>query len=160
VHFGEGEYRRSEDAIRSLLAERDGRLGKMATPRDPFTISAQATPETYLGATRAERWAPRGTPPEKLPLSHFALGGTWHVTPEAATAVRDATISAHVLARHVYLVLGGRGDVQVEVDGRHTKTVHVLKQRLYTLADFASAGEHVLRLTVAPGISGFAFTFG
>jgi cytochrome c biogenesis protein CcdA/thiol-disulfide isomerase/thioredoxin len=160
VHFGEGEYRQSEDAIRSLLAERDGSLGGMAKPRDPFTISAQATPETYLGSARAERWAPQNTAPAALPLSHFALGGTWHVTPEDATAVRNATIGAHVLARHVYLVLGGRGDVGVEVDGHHTKTVRVTRQRLYTLADFARAGEHVLRLTVAPGVSGFAFTFG
>jgi cytochrome c biogenesis protein CcdA/thiol-disulfide isomerase/thioredoxin len=160
VHFGEGEYRQSEDAIRSLLAERDGSLGGMAKPRDPFTISAQATPETYLGSARAQRWEPRNTSPASLPLSHFALGGNWHVTPEDATAGRGATIGAHVLARHVYLVLGGRGDVGVEVDGHRTKTVHVTRQRLYTLADFPRAGEHVLRLTVAPGISGFAFTFG
>jgi cytochrome c biogenesis protein CcdA/thiol-disulfide isomerase/thioredoxin len=160
VHFGEGEYTQSEDAIRSLLAERDGRLGAMAKPHDPYTISAQATPETYLGSARAQRWAPRGTPADSLPLSHFALGGDWRVTPEDATAVRGATLAAHVLARHVYLVLGGRGDVGVEVDGRHTKTVHVTRQRLYTLADFPRAGEHVLRLTFAPGISGFAFTFG
>jgi hypothetical protein len=82
------------------------------------------------------------------------------VTPEAATAVRDATLTANVRARHVYLVLGGRGDVRVQVDGRRTRTVHVSKQRLYTLADFAAAGEHVVRLMFAPGISGFAFTFG
>jgi cytochrome c biogenesis protein CcdA/thiol-disulfide isomerase/thioredoxin len=160
VHFGEGEYTQSEDAIRSLLAERDGRLGAMAKPHDPYTISAQATPETYLGSARAQRWAPRGTPADSLPLSHFALGGDWRVTPEDATAVRGATLAAHVLARHVYLVLGGRGDVGVEVDGRHTKTVHVTRQRLYTLADFPRAGEHALRLAFAPGISGFAFTFG
>ena len=59
------------------------------------------------------------------------------MTPEDATAVRGATLAAHVLARHVYLAaVGGRGDVGVEVDGRHTKTVHVTRQRLYTLADF------------------------
>jgi cytochrome c biogenesis protein CcdA/thiol-disulfide isomerase/thioredoxin len=160
VHFGEGEYTQSEDAIRSLLAERDGRLGAMAKPHDPYTISAQATPETYLGSARAQRWAPKGTPAASLPLSHFALGGDWRVTPEDATAVRGATLAAHVLARHVYLVLGGRGNVEVEVDGRHAKTVRVTRQRLYTLADFPRAGEHVLRLTFAPGISGFAFTFG
>jgi cytochrome c biogenesis protein CcdA/thiol-disulfide isomerase/thioredoxin len=160
VHFGEGEYAQSEAAIRSLLAERDGSLGGMAKPHDPFTISAQATPETYLGSARAERWEPRGTPPSALPLSHFALGGTWRVTAENATAVRGATLGAHVLARHVYLVLGGRGTVGVEVDGRHTRTVQVSRQRLYTLADFPRAGEHVLRLTFTPGVSGFAFTFG
>jgi cytochrome c biogenesis protein CcdA/thiol-disulfide isomerase/thioredoxin len=168
VHFGEGDYDKSEAAIRSLLAERDGRVGGMAKPRDPFTISAQTTPETYLGSARAERWLP-GKPqdgthayatPASLSLSHFALGGTWRVTPEDAIAVRAATLSAHVQARHVYLVLGGTGDVGVEVDGRHTRTVHVTKQQLYTLADFPRAGEHDLRLTFAPGVSGFAFTFG
>jgi len=168
VHFGEGEYDKSEAAIRSLLAERDGDLGGMAKPHDPFTISAQATPETYLGSARAERWLPGKprdgthtyTTPASLPASKFALGGTWRVTPEDATAVRDATLTAHVHARHVYLVLGGEGDVGVNVDGRHTRTVHVTKQRLYTLADFTRDGDHVLRLTFAPGISGFAFTFG
>ena len=168
VHFGEGEYDQSEAAIRSLLAERDGRLGGMAKPHDPFTISAETTPETYIGSARAERWLPGTprdgthayTPPSSLPLSHFALGGTWRVTPEDATAVRAATLTAHVRARHVYLVLGGTGDVGVDVDGRPSRTVHVTKQRLYTLADFARAGEHVLRLTFAPDVSGFAFTFG
>ena len=168
VHFGEGEYGQSEAAIRSLLAERDGRVGAMAKPHDPYTISAQATPETYIGSARAERWLP-ATPsdgtrtysaPASLPLSHFALGGTWRVTPEDATAVRDATLTAHVQARHVYLVLGGRGDVGVDIAGGAKRTIHVTKQRLYTLADFARDGDHVLRLTFAPGISGFAFTFG
>ena len=68
--------------------------------------------------------------------------------------------TAHVRARHVYLVLGGTGDVGVDVAGGPARTIHVTKQRLYTLADFPRAGEHVLRLTFAPGVSGFAFTFG
>ncbi|MDX6657500.1 MAG: hypothetical protein QOH62_2293 [Solirubrobacteraceae bacterium] len=168
VSFGEGGYDTSEAAIRALLAERGAHLGGMARPHDPFTISREATPETYLGSARAERWLPAkpadGTrsysAPAALPLSHFAFGGTWRVTPEDATAVRNATLTAHVRARHVYLVLGGRGDVRVRVDGHSTRRVHVSRQRLYTLADFATAGEHVLRLTFAPGVSGFAFTFG
>jgi cytochrome c biogenesis protein CcdA/thiol-disulfide isomerase/thioredoxin len=168
VHFGEGDYDKSEAAIRSLLAERDGRVGGMAKPHDPFTISTETTPETYLGSARAERWLPDkprdGThtyaTPASLPLSHFALGGAWRVTPEDATAVRGATLTAHVRARHIYLVLGGTGDVGVEVDGHRTRTVHVTKQQLYTLADFPQAGEHVLRLAFASGVSGFAFTFG
>jgi cytochrome c biogenesis protein CcdA/thiol-disulfide isomerase/thioredoxin len=168
VHFGEGEYDKSEEAIRALLAERGSQLGGMAHPSDPYTITREATPETYLGSARAERWLPaspgRGTKaydaPASLPIGHFAYGGVWRVSPEDATAVDGATITANVQARHVYLVLGGRGDVGVEIDGRHTRTVHVSKQRLYTLADFARADEHLLRLTFTPGVSGFAFTFG
>jgi cytochrome c biogenesis protein CcdA/thiol-disulfide isomerase/thioredoxin len=163
VHFGEGDYAQSEAAIRSLLAERDGRLGGMAKPHDPFTISALTTPETYVGSARAERWVP-STPrngthtysaPASLPTSRFALGGTWRVTPEDATAVRAATLTAHVHARHVYLVLGGNGSVQV--GGR---TIRVTRQRLYTLADYPRVGEHVLSLRFTPGVSAFAFTFG
>jgi hypothetical protein len=77
------------------------------------------------------------------------------VTPEDATAVRDATLTAHVHARHVYLVLGGNGTVSV--NGRPIRVTH---QRLYTLADYPSDGEHVLRLSFTPGVSAFAFTFG
>jgi cytochrome c biogenesis protein CcdA/thiol-disulfide isomerase/thioredoxin len=35
VHFGEGEYDKSEQAIRSLLAERDGRVGRRARSLPP-----------------------------------------------------------------------------------------------------------------------------
>jgi cytochrome c biogenesis protein CcdA/thiol-disulfide isomerase/thioredoxin len=168
VHFGEGDYGQSEAAIRSLLAERDGRLGAMAKPHDPFTISAATTPETYVGSARAEGWVPSaprdGThtyaAPAALPTSHFALGGTWRVTPEDATAVHNATLTARVHARHVYLVLGGRGTVGVDVAGGRSRTIRVTSQRLYTLADFPRVGEHVLRLSFTPGVSAFAFTFG
>jgi mannose-6-phosphate isomerase-like protein (cupin superfamily) len=77
------------------------------------------------------------------------------VTPENATAVTNATLTAHVHARHVYLVLGGNGTVQV--NGRPIRVTH---QRLYTLANYPRDGEHVLRLRLTPGISAFAFTFG
>ena len=163
VHFGEGEYAQSEAAIRSLLAERDGHVGGMSKPHDPFTISAATTPETYVGSARAQGWLPSTprdgthtyTQPLSLPTSHFALGGTWRVTPEDATAVSGATLTAHVHARHVYLVLGGNGTVQVG-----SRPLRVTGQRLYTLADYPSDGEHVLRLRFPPGVSAFAFTFG
>jgi thiol-disulfide isomerase/thioredoxin len=163
VHFGEGDYDQSENAIRSLLAERDPQLGAKAKPDDPFTISAAATPETYVGSARAQGWLPSKpqngthtyTPPLSLPTSRFALGGTWRVTPEDATAVHDATLTAHVHARHVYLVLGGNGTVKV--NGRPIRVTH---QRLYTLADYPADGDHVLRLSFTPGVSAFAFTFG
>ena len=69
--------------------------------------------------------------------------------------MRAATLTAHVHARHVYLVLGGKGTVLV--GGR---PIHVTGQRLYTLADYPRDGEHVLRLSFTPGVSAFAFTFG
>src|SRR4051794_28993575 len=56
VHFGEGEYDRTERAIRSLLEESGhGRLGRMAGARVERPQGVQ-TPESYLGAERAERF--------------------------------------------------------------------------------------------------------
>src|SRR2546423_7231464 len=55
--FGEGDYDKTERAIRALLGAR----GAMARPRDIVVPSAQTTPETYVGAGRAQGFA--GTQP-------------------------------------------------------------------------------------------------
>jgi len=78
-----------------------------------------------------------------------------------------------VQAKDVYLVLSGAGRsagrVQVRVDGRLAAAagtdvrggaVMVRGQRLYHLVHLPAAGRHRLELRVAPGVSGFAFTFG
>ena len=184
AHFGEGDYAGSERAIRTLLAERGGgRLGATARVRGAVVPSDETTPETYLGTARAERFVapPRtGTheyvAPAALPLSGFALAGTWRLTKESATAVRDARLEARVQAKDVYLVLSSRAGtprrVRVEIDGRppperaargtevHRGAVTVRAQRLYHLAHYSSVQRHRLRLRFAPGVAGFAFTFG
>jgi hypothetical protein len=181
-HFGEGEYAETERAIRSLLAERGARrLGGTARVRDAVTPSPRTTPETYLGAKRAEGFAgdrPRvGTrtygAPASLAPNAFALAGTWRVSRESALAVRDARVAAVVQARDVYLVLsagaGEAGRVRVAVDGRPAGSsgtdvrggaITVRRQRLYHLAHFAVPGRHRLDLRFGAGVSGFAFTFG
>ena len=168
THFGEGDYGTTEAAIRALLKEAgDRNLGGMAG-RQPGEVPGDSTPETYLGASRAERWNPPPIPgvhdypgaTSALPLDHFALGGRWKVDGEQAEAVAHATLQAHVHGKSVYLVLGSRGDVRVEVDGRLERTVTVRGQRLYTLVQRPRAGEHTLTLRFDPGVSGYAFTFG
>jgi cytochrome c biogenesis protein CcdA/thiol-disulfide isomerase/thioredoxin len=168
THFGEGDYGTTESAIRALLKERGDRdLGAMAG-RQPGEVPGDSTPETYLGTARAERWNPPPLPgmhdypgaTSELPLDHFALGGRWKVTGEAAEAVAHATLQARVRGKSVYLVLGSRGRVRVEVDGRFERTVTVHGQRLYTLMRRPRAGEHDLTLRFDPGVSGYAFTFG
>lgn len=190
VHFGEGEYQETEAAIRALLREAgDRRLGAAARPRGPIlTAGHRATPETYLGSARARSFSPVGpkdgthdytaAAPRDLPRSVVSLGGRWRVDRESARAVRDATITARVVAGAVYLVLsadGARSDeprrVRVELDGRPTTraaagaevrhgAVTVRGQRLYDLVKLDSPGEHVLTLRFDAGVSGFAFTFG
>src|SRR5829696_3211437 len=184
VHFGEGDDDKTEAAIRSLLEEAGAeRLGADAKVGATETPGSEATPETYLGSGRAAGWVPgkprEGVrtyePPGKLAESRFALGGTWRVDPESAEAVRDATLGANVVGKGVYLVLSSRGgtprQLRVELDGRpiraadagadvHDATVTVRRQRLYRLVQLGKTERHDLRLRFAPGISGYAFTFG
>jgi thiol-disulfide isomerase/thioredoxin len=167
THFGEGDYATTEGAIRSLLAEAgDKSLGARAG-QQTGEVPGDATPETYLGTARAQGWVPNPFTGERdypgvksLPPDRFAYRGVWRIDDESATAIRHAAIQAHVHGKSVYLVLGGHGDVDVTVDGRHERTVAVRGQRLYTLVQRPRAGEHELTLSFAPGVSGYAFTFG
>jgi cytochrome c biogenesis protein CcdA/thiol-disulfide isomerase/thioredoxin len=172
THFGEGGYSTTELAIRTLLSEAgDKDLGAKAG-HQAAEVPGEATPETYLGVARAERWNPPPLPGTHtytgatgtLKADQFALGGTWRVGDQAAKAVRDATLQASVRGKSVYLVLGtsdGRPrTVEVTVDGRHERTVVVRGQRLYTLMHRPHAGSHELQLRFEPGVTGYAFTFG
>jgi cytochrome c biogenesis protein CcdA/thiol-disulfide isomerase/thioredoxin len=174
AHFGEGEYDKSESAIRALLKERgDTALGASARARGAITPSAQTSPETYLGAARAQGFLPAAPTPgthtygryaPKLPLSRFTLSGTWRITDESATAVHGARLDANVQGKRVYLVLSSAGgaprSVQVALDGRPYRTVTVRGQRLYELVSLPRVQRHHLALRLDDGIAGFAFTFG
>ena len=184
VHFGEGDDDKTEAAIRDLLEEAGAdRLGGDAKVGATEKVGTEATPETYLGSARARGWVPGKprdgvhtyTPPRRLVESRFALGGTWRVDAESAEAVRDATLDANVVGKGVYLVLSSRGGkarpLGVELDGRpiraadagsdvHGGRVTVRGQRLYRLVQLDKTERHHLKLRFAPGISGYAFTFG
>jgi cytochrome c biogenesis protein CcdA/thiol-disulfide isomerase/thioredoxin len=164
AHFGEGDYDKTEAAIRSLLPDRS-----LGTPvgTQPGEVPGDATPETYLGAARAQGWDPpvqtgvHDYPGiSRLDVDRFSLGGRWKIDDESATAVKDATLRAHVRGKSVYLVLGSTGHVEVEVDGRPEKTVVVNGQRLYELMRRPRTGEHELLLRFDDGVAGYAFTFG
>jgi cytochrome c biogenesis protein CcdA/thiol-disulfide isomerase/thioredoxin len=162
VHFGEGDYDKTEAAIRSLLPDPGKRVG-----HQPGEVPGDATPETYLGVARAQGWEPAVKPGvhdypgiSRLAADRFALGGRWKIDDESATAVSNATLRARIHGKSVYLVLGGSGQVDVTVDGKHERTVDVDGQRLYELMRRPRAGEHDLTLSFAPGVAGYAFTFG
>jgi cytochrome c biogenesis protein CcdA/thiol-disulfide isomerase/thioredoxin len=184
AHFGEGEYRETEAAIRALLAERgDTSLPARAHPRGALHPTGEATPETYLGARRAERFLPR-TPAvgihdftayrRDLPVSHFSYRGRWRIGSEAATAMLGASLRGVVAGKNVYLVLSSAGGVPrrvaVLLDGRplgagagadvSAGALVVRGQRLYHLVSLPRAGVHRIELRFAPGVSAFAFTFG
>jgi cytochrome c biogenesis protein CcdA/thiol-disulfide isomerase/thioredoxin len=176
AHFGEGAYNVTERAIRELLSEA-GRvhLGRMASARVQTAVGV-ATPESYLGSERAERFLngpiERGThdfelPGEAiaaLPPSHLAYTGRWRIDPSHATAAGPrARLYLRFRASRVFLVLGasgGPGRVQVELDGKPRGELAVPDQRLYEVVVLPRPGDHVLALTLAPGTDAYAFTFG
>ena len=182
--FGEGDYDKTETAIRALLAEAGGAVGARSRPADVVVPSRQATPETYLGTERAEGWIDRPrdgvhdygvAPTGSLALNDFAYSGTWRIAAQPATAIADAGIDVEFQAKHVYLVLSSQGGrarpVQVLLDGRpiasaeagsdvHDSRVSVRGQRLYTLVSLRRDERHRLGLRFSPGVTGYAFTFG
>jgi cytochrome c biogenesis protein CcdA/thiol-disulfide isomerase/thioredoxin len=184
THFGEGSYRQTEQAIRTLLgAERRRPLGSLARARGEIADPGVRTPETYLGAERAQAFLP-GPPMEglahypgvrDLPADHFALRGAWRVSRESATAVGGASLDARFVSRKVFLVLRSPGrrarKVRVLLDGRPLMAreagedvvkgeVTVRGERLYRLVSLPSAQERRLTLRFDPGVTGYAFTFG
>ncbi len=181
---GEGDYSQTETAIRALLAEAGANVGGMAHPTDVVTPSEVATPETYLGTNRAQGWrnGPKsglhdyGTKvPSELALNEFDYSGTWNIEGQPATAVSEAGIDMEFEAKNVYLVLSSEGEkprqVQVLLDGKpipnklagadvHNGALTVTNQRLYSLVSLPGDAQHRLSLRLAPGVAGYAFTFG
>ena len=184
VHFGEGAYAETEAAIRGLLADAGNRhLGPRARARvqrpDPHS-----TPESYLGAARAARFANGPIQPgaqefDEIPASQLAddqlaYGGGWTIRPDSATAGPGASLELNFSARRVFLVLGSHGEpraMRVLLDGKpipnslagpdvHDGGAEISNQRLYRLVDLPHPGRHVLTLRPQAGIDGYAFTFG
>src|ERR671932_492187 len=120
-HFGEGEYDRTEQLIRQLLAPERAHLPSTTAIADR-TPMAGTKPESYLGYQRLDRYAGSGITrdrfatyrfPSSLPLDELAYSGSWLVGGERILAGRDARLRLHFHAHDVYLVLGGSGTVPV-----------------------------------------------
>jgi cytochrome c biogenesis protein CcdA/thiol-disulfide isomerase/thioredoxin len=182
--FGEGDYGKTETAIRALLAQAGGHVGGHSHATGVIVPSREATPETYLGTGRAEGWfhGPENgvhdygaAPNAELALNQFAYSGVWKIAEQPAEAVANAGIDVEFDAKDVYLVLSSRGErplpVRVLLDGRpipaseaggdvHGGVVTVRHQRLYSLVSLPGDQRHHLALRFAPGVTGYAFTFG
>jgi cytochrome c biogenesis protein CcdA/thiol-disulfide isomerase/thioredoxin len=169
-HFGEGEYAQTEDHIRALLAEGGGGLPARAAPAGDTTPRELITPELYLGYQRATRFAgsamlapdraARYRLPVSLPESSFAYGGRWRVEGERVVAAgTDASLLLRFRAGKVHLVLGGRGRVEIDFQGRR-RTVSVTRDGLYTLLVLPRVRGGLLALRLTPGVAAYAFTFG
>ncbi|MCB0862083.1 MAG: cytochrome c biogenesis protein DipZ [Solirubrobacterales bacterium] len=182
THFGEGSYDETEDAIRSLLAEAGHDPGKgMSGARGIQPSAGVTTPESYLGAARADRFVNGiirpgsqdfGGTPNLVPDS-LGYSGKWRIGLDKAIA-DGGQLDLNFNARRVYLVLSSPGrprQVKVDLDGKSIPaklagsdvkdgSVEVTNQRLYSLATLPSVGRHVMKLDFDPGVEGYAFTFG
>jgi cytochrome c biogenesis protein CcdA/thiol-disulfide isomerase/thioredoxin len=183
AHFGEGDYGHSEAVIRELLAEAGHRVGAARSGAHGIVPSAgMTTPESYLGAMRAERFVNGAILPGRQDFGAtpdpghdmLAYGGVWDVARENATAGPGAQLALRFGARRVFLVLGspdGARRMRVLLDGRplpdrlagsdvHGGVATISSQRLYDLVELPTVGRHLLRLEPEQGIQGYAFTFG
>jgi cytochrome c biogenesis protein CcdA/thiol-disulfide isomerase/thioredoxin len=168
AHFGEGEYDVAERTIRRLLGTPPTVHASAVADATP-TVSI--TPESYLGYARLDPSRYLGSAvvpgsarsyvfPSQLPADALAYGGVWRIDHERAVAGVGARLRLHFRARHVYLVLGGRGTVQTLVDGVATGSLRVTGDRLYTLVSGPTMRDALLELRFTPGVTAYAFTFG
>jgi cytochrome c biogenesis protein CcdA/thiol-disulfide isomerase/thioredoxin len=164
-HFGEGEYGKTEKAIRTLLGS-DVPAATRLAEKSPM---GAVTPESYLGYSRLDRNGGElpakdeehaYTFPRGLLANELAFGGVWKLEEERAVAGLSAGLRLQYRARNVYLVLTGKGTVDVLVDGKPERTVRVASDRLYTLVERQKLGDHLLELHFSPGLAAYAFTFG
>jgi cytochrome c biogenesis protein CcdA/thiol-disulfide isomerase/thioredoxin len=166
TNFGEGEYPKTENLIRMLLSVH----GKRARQLPDVTPTEAMTPETYLGYARivnytGSRIVPdvkaRYTFAKRLFANAFSYDGTWTVGSQKVVAGANARLRLEFQAKDVYLVLGGHGTVEVLIDGKKTKTIHVDSERLYTVHSSKEiASNALLELRFTPGVQAYSFTFG
>jgi cytochrome c biogenesis protein CcdA/thiol-disulfide isomerase/thioredoxin len=168
AHFGEGEYAQSEQLIRRLLGVG---VPKRMTQVADATPTGLLSPETYLGAARLDPTRYVGKAPVvgrealyrfggALAQNALAYDGRWQLLPQQAIAGRGARLRFHFVARNVYVVLGGKGRVEVLAGGRPVKTIDVSEYRLYTAVSAPKTRDAVLELRLSPGVRAYSFTFG
>ena len=167
IKKGEGDYDGTEQTIRTLLGRPAGT--QLASVRDR-TPQHLTTPESYLGWERLQRYA--GSPivpnrqlyyrfPKALSPNSLAYAGLWKVERQRIVAGHGGRLRLRFFAQNVYLVLGGRGRLEVLVDGKPARTIRIGGiSRLYTLLRYRAEREGLLELRFTPGISAYAFTFG
>jgi thiol-disulfide isomerase/thioredoxin len=180
VHFGEGAYLQTENAIRTLLGLPE------ITEKEVREPLKALTPEIYLGTARAANYTSSITLQRnatalydyqgRLADDQVGLHGSWHVTNEAITAQSDdARLDLNFIANRVYLVMSSTApaSVQVLLDGQPLENkyytadmneaglITVKDSRMYDMVDLkGDNGRHMLTLVIPKGVSLYAFTFG
>ncbi|MDB5183636.1 MAG: hypothetical protein JWO07_317, partial [Candidatus Saccharibacteria bacterium] len=184
THNGEGEYSEEEQAVRTLLAEKGGKVPGQATTQDASVNDQPITPETYLGYTRAGNYIGQDSltfgnhtyrASDLSQVNQWTLSGTWSESEEGITAVKDSVLTYRVMAQDVYLVTGNNKDATLDVkingkpasdsgsagDDIKNSQLHVDMAQLYNLAHFSSYNsDATIEIHVPAGVQLNTFTFG
>jgi Thioredoxin like C-terminal domain len=135
-HFGEGAYDETELAIQELLREIDEEL-TLPEPMPPLretdrpnALVRVPTPHRYLEEDRSAR--------------SVSSGGELAIRYEGAVAA---------------VVLDGRGEVELYVDGELVRVLRLQGPGLYELVDSPRHEEHELRLRFRAEARAYAFSF-
>ena len=138
VHFGEGEYGATEEAIQEELREIDA-LRQLPEPMAPLR------PTDAPGATVI---APT---PEVFP------GGSWE---RAWTAGEDGEVLAlDYQAGGAFATIEGSGEIEIEIDGEWQPPLATIGPALYKLAEHPSHEAHSLVLRPTPGLRVWSVSF-
>jgi len=129
AHFGEGEYRATEEAVQAELREQDA-LQTLPDPMDPLR------PTDAPGA-RVIPPTPEFFPDEKLT-------GPLELPYEAGGA---------------YATVEGSGELAIELDGASAKSVYVDGPGLYPLAEHPRHESHALTLKPSPDLRVHSISF-
>jgi cytochrome c biogenesis protein CcdA/thiol-disulfide isomerase/thioredoxin len=184
-HFGEGDYDKTEQAIKQLLQEKGSNVDQSLVKLPDQTPNTLLSPETYIGLARMARFHSPEIPTsgtrsysaaQNLPQDYFDFSGRWNEYPEYGEATNNSTLNFHFQAGNVYLVMTPKTNqdmvnvlldgktIDPSVSGKDVLDGHILFRGAdtYNLVDLHGKVEsHILTLQFkTAGTQVFAFTFG
>jgi hypothetical protein len=137
-HFGEGEYRATEEAIQEEL-RRGGFEGELPAPLEP--LRPTDAPGALVAAPSQEVFPGGGAP-----------------TPWSPSAAEQA-LEVEYAAGGAFASIDGTGELAVSLDGGPSRPFAVDAPALYRLAEHPRHGRHRLLLEAAPGLRIWSVSF-
>lgn len=164
VHFGQGAYVDTENAIRALLG-----LAPLKMEEAKHSVRF-ISPETYLGLGRGRSYKMSIIPNKTFdyrymaPLEEDQVGliGLWLAEEEYILSESDDSyLDLNFLATRAYLVLAGSSKIPLEIslDGKLYASITVDGDKKYDIVT-TSYKRHQLSLKVPKGVKAYVFTFG
>jgi len=138
AHFGEGEYRATEEAIQEALLSEDVTLSlpdPMAPIRpadEPGALVAPPTQEVFPGGSPGEPWTPTGS---------------------------DDAIELGYEAGACFVVAEGEGWLRAQLDREQPRDVPLTGAALLPVAEHPRHEPHILRLTAGGDVRVWAISF-